>query len=165
HPIDATNPYADYTRAQLYAFLSSYQLPREIGSKYEYSNLGVGLLGHALSRRADVEYDVLVRTRIAAPLTMTSTAVALTDALRQRLAPGHNARRERVPNWDIPTLAGAGALRSTANDLLIFLAANLGYTVSPLSPAMTSMLAIRRPTGTAGLDIALGWHILTTAAG
>ena len=49
-------------------------------------------------------------------------------------------------------LAGAGALRSTANDLLKFLAANLGTLKSPLAPAMTAMPASRRPTGTPGLD-------------
>ncbi len=77
--------------------------------------------------------------------SMTSTAVALRDPLQQRLAAGHNDRREPVPNWDIPTLAGAGALRSTADDLLKLIAAELGYTASPLAPAMRSMLTVRRP--------------------
>jgi serine-type D-Ala-D-Ala carboxypeptidase/endopeptidase len=164
-PKDATNPYADYSVPQLYGFLSSHQLARDIGSKYEYSNLGAGLLGHVLARRAGVDYETLVRTRVLEPLGMTSTAVTLPDALKRRLAIGHNGQRVRVPNWDLPTLAGAGALRSTADDLLTFLAANLGYTRSPLSPAMAAMLAARRPTGTPGLEIALGWHILASPAG
>jgi len=50
-PKDDTNPYADYSVQQMYDFLSGYQLTRDIGSQYEYSNLGVGLLGHALSAR------------------------------------------------------------------------------------------------------------------
>ena len=45
--------------------------------------------------------------------------------------------------------------------MLAFLAANLGYTKSPLAPAMAAMLKVRRPTGAPGLDIALGWHIFT----
>jgi len=49
-PADAANPYADYTVQQMYDFLSSYQLPRDPGAEFEYSNLGVGLLGHILSR-------------------------------------------------------------------------------------------------------------------
>src|SRR6476469_3328162 len=44
NPADATNPYADYSVTQLYEFLSSYVLTRDIGSQYEYSNLGMGLL-------------------------------------------------------------------------------------------------------------------------
>src|SRR5205807_4813870 len=69
-----------------------------------------------------------------------------------------NAALYPVANWDLPTLAGAGALRSTANDLLTFLAANLD-TKSPLAGAMAVMLSVRRPTGVSGLEIALGWHI------
>src|SRR5512132_4333622 len=76
---DASNPYADYTVAQLYAFLSAYQLTRDIGSKYEYSNLGAGLLGHLLARRAGVDYETLVRTRITGPLGMNSTVVTVKD--------------------------------------------------------------------------------------
>ncbi len=51
HPKDPGNPYADYTAVQLYEFLSGYTLTRDIGATYEYSNVGVGLLGHVLARR------------------------------------------------------------------------------------------------------------------
>jgi CubicO group peptidase (beta-lactamase class C family) len=160
-PKDPANPYADYTDAQLYQFLSTYVLPRDIGSKYEYSNLGGGLLGHALARRAGMDYEALVRARITGPLQMNSTSVVLSADQQRRLAVGHNDRLAAVPNWDLPTLAGAGALRSTANDLLTFVAANLGATPSPLAPAMSAMLTDRKPTGMPGLDVALAWHIFT----
>src|SRR5439155_9675932 len=84
------------------------------------------------------------------------------DVCSSDLVPIHNAALETVENWDLPTLAGAGALRSTANDLLTFVAANLGYTKSPLASAMAAMLKERRPTGQPGLEVALGWHIFTT---
>jgi CubicO group peptidase (beta-lactamase class C family) len=164
-PADPTNPYADYTVPQLYAFLSSYELPRDIGARYEYSNLGAGLLGHILARRAGVDYETLVRTRITQPLGMTSTAIGLTAEMKPRLVAGHNAGRVAVPLWDLPTLAGAGALRSSADDLLIFLSAQLGLQKTALSAAATSTLATRRPTGQAGLEIALGWHLLETPGG
>ena len=160
-PADAANPYADYSVEQLYQFLSSYQLPRDIGSQYEYSNLGGGLLGHVLALRAHTDYASLVRERISGPLGMSSTAIALSPEMKSRLAVGHSPALQPVANWDLPTLAGAGALRSTTADLLIFLAANLGYTTSPLAPAMKAMLDVRRPTGTSGLEVALGWHVLT----
>lgn len=161
-PKDPGNPYADYSVEQLYQFLSSYQLTRDIGSKYEYSNLGGGLLGHVLARRAGKSYEELVESRICAPLGMNNTRITLTPDMKQRLAAGHNAALETVENWDTPTLAGAGALRSSANDMLTFIAANLGYTKSPLAPAMAAMLKVRKPTGQPGLEIALGWHIFTT---
>lgn len=155
------NPYADYSVDQLYQFLSTYQLTRDIGAKYEYSNLGGGFLGHVLARRAGTDYETLLHSRICGPLGMSSTEITLTPELKARLAQGYDASMSPVANWDLPTLAGAGAIRSTANDLLIFLAANLGYTKSPLAPAMAAMLTTRRPTGIPGLEIALGWHILT----
>lgn len=161
HPADPNNPYADYTVKQLYEFLSGYQLTRDPGSRYEYSNLGGGLLGHVLARRAGKDYETLVRSEICAPLGMKSTAITLTPEMKERLAVGHNAALEPVENWDVGVLAGAGGLRSTANDLLTFLAANLGSTKSPLQPAMAAMLKTRRPTGISGLEVALGWHIFT----
>ena len=161
HPKDPGNPFADYTEAQLYELLSSVALTRDIGSQYEYSNLGAGLLGLALARRAGTDYETLVRTRILEPLGMKSTAITLSKSMKEHLTPGHDGALHQVANWDIPTLAGAGALRSTANDLLTFLAANIGIDKSPLAPSMAAMIAARRPTGTPNLEIGLGWHIWT----
>ncbi|HMG19456.1 MAG TPA: serine hydrolase, partial [Gemmatimonadales bacterium] len=154
-PRDSSNPYADYTVAQMYAFLSSYELPRDPGQTYEYSNLGVGLLGHALALKAGMSYEELVRRRILSPLGMRETAITLTPALRARVAPGHDGEGHVVPNWDLPTLAGAGALRSTAQDMLTFLAANLDST-SVFRQAQLS----RHAAGSASMTIGLGWHIL-----
>ena len=160
-PKDPADPYADYTVEQLYQFLSTYALTRDIGSKYEYSNLGGGLLGHVLARRAGTTYEDLLISRIARPLGMDSTVVAVPAAMRSRFAAGHDAQLRTVPYWNLPTLTGAGGIRSTADDLLTFLAANLGYRPSPLAASMSAMLEGRRPTGMPGLEIALGWHILT----
>ena len=121
------NPYAQYSVPQLYEFLSGYTLPRDIGASFEYSNLGVGLLGHVLSLAAGKDYETLIRTRICRPLGMNSTAITLSPELNAKLAAGHDNRYEATQNWDLPTLAGAGALRSTADDMVTFLAAQLGY--------------------------------------
>lgn len=159
-PKDQTNPYADYSVEQMYAFLSGYSLTRDPGAQYLYSNLGVGLLGHILALRARMDYETLVRTRILQPLKMSDTAIELTRGMKARLAVGHNQNLKPVANWDIPTLAGAGALRSTVNDLLKFVAANLGLTKSPLGTAMEKAHQPQHETGTPGLEVGLGWHIL-----
>jgi len=54
-PQDSGNPYADCTLANLFQFLSSYELTRDIGSKFEYSNMGVALPGQALAHRAGMD--------------------------------------------------------------------------------------------------------------
>lgn len=158
-PSDDKNPYADYSVEQLYAFLSTYELAREPGAQYEYSNLGAGLLGHILSLQASSAYEGLVRARIAEPLGMKSTAITLSPALQARLAPGHTEDLQVTSNWDIPTLAGAGALRSSAEDMLTFLAAAMGLEQTPLASAFAVATRSHRPTDRAGESIGLGWHI------
>jgi D-alanyl-D-alanine-carboxypeptidase/D-alanyl-D-alanine-endopeptidase len=154
-------PEADYSMEDLYRFLSGYTLPRDPGSEYEYSNLGAGLLGHLLACRAGTDYESLIRSRIARPLSMPDTSITLSSSMNQRMATGHNAMLAPVANSDLPTpLAGAGALRSSANDMLMFLEAFLGYKESPFAPAMKAMLEVRRPAGQS--EIGLGWLIYST---
>src|SRR5580658_52647 len=160
-PKDPGRPYVDYTVDALYSFLSSYELRRDIGIKYVYSNLGFGLLGLGLAQRAGMDYEKLVVTRICDPLGMKSTRATLSESLRQRFAAGHSSDLVTVPEWDIPSLAGAGALRSTANDLLTFLAAMMGYTDNPLAAAQKTTLSIRRPTGEPFMETGMGWDIDT----
>ena len=75
NPKDPANPYADYSVDDLYQFLSGYTLPRDPGSEVECSNLGAGLLGHILARRAGTDYETLVRARITEPLSMPDTVL------------------------------------------------------------------------------------------
>ena len=159
-PRDQNNPYSDYTVAEMYAFLSGYELTRDIGAQYEYSNLGVGLLGHALALRAGKSYEALLTERILKPLGMNDTRIILDDAGKARLARGHTATGAPTANWDLQTLAGAGALRSTANDLFKFLAANLDSASKPLGPVLATTRSARRDLD-AQMKIGLNWHILT----
>jgi D-alanyl-D-alanine-carboxypeptidase/D-alanyl-D-alanine-endopeptidase len=159
-PKDPQNPYADYSVDQMYEFLSGYSLNRGIGEKYDYSNIGVGLLGHILTLRAGTDYETLVQKRICQPLRMSDTKIKLTSEMQARLASGHGPTLKRVANWDLPTLAGAGALRSTVNDMLKFVGANLGLTKSPLFVAMQKAQQSQRETGQPDLTIGLNWHIL-----
>jgi D-alanyl-D-alanine-carboxypeptidase/D-alanyl-D-alanine-endopeptidase len=161
-PADPANPYADYDAPKLYDFLSRYKLTRDPGEKYEYSNLAVGLLGHALALKAGMPYEELLRRRIFEPLGMTSTSITLSDDQKKRLAPGYDVSLQPVKNWDLGVLAGAGAIRSTVNDMLKFVAANLELTDSPLRAAMRRMRSIKKDTGTPDLQIAMAWHILTS---
>ena len=168
-PKDPTNPYADYTSVAMYSFLGSYELPRDIGEKYEYSNLGVGLLGHILTLRGKADLETLYRRRLLDPLGMSDTRITLTPSMRERLALGHNQSGVIVPNWDLDALAGAGALRSTVADMLTYVAANLAADVDstrgPLAPTLHATHVRRRAAGSSTMGIGLAWHILTTPDG
>jgi len=158
-PADATNPYVDYTAEDLYEFLSNYKLRRTPGAKYAYSNLGMGLLGHILSQQAGLDYATLVRQQITKPLNLPDTVIKLNDEQLTPLAQGHDADAQPVANWDFDAIAGAGALRSTADDMLRFLQANLNEFDHPLKKAFELSHSQRRERGSNGGQIALAWHI------
>lgn len=161
-PADISDPYADYTEAQLLEFLGRFALRRDIGSEYEYSNLGVGLLGYSLARAEGTDFETLLRRRILDPLGMKDTAITLSDGQKQRFVTGHDEFLRPTSAWSLPSLAGAGALRSTANDVATFLRAALNPQ-SPIAPAMKLALAERRDAP--GFAAGLGWMMVPAPGG
>jgi len=135
------NPYTGFTAGKAYEFLSGYQLKYDVGSRYEYSSFGSGLLAQVLSQRAGTDYETLVKNRIAAPLGMTATGVTLNADLQKRMATGYSSKAQfsAVPGWSFSSFEGAGGLRSSANDMLKFVAANMGQTNVPLKDTMRKL--------------------------
>jgi D-alanyl-D-alanine-carboxypeptidase/D-alanyl-D-alanine-endopeptidase len=133
---DPGNPYADYTLDMLYAFLDGFDHPQPVPSAPAYSNLGFGLLGHVLGLAAKTDYQTLVRQRILEPLHMDSTEFEVPAALQDRFATGHFQSLHPSSHWAISTLAAAGALRSSARDLLTYAEAYMGLRHTPLDEAM-----------------------------
>lgn len=168
-PRDIRNPYADYTADKLYAFLAAHELTRAPGERFEYSNLGAGLLGQALALRAGTDYETLVRTRVLGPLGMRDTRITLTPADSARLAAGHNAGGQVVPAWDLASMQGAGALRSSAADMLRYLGANIAAHVDSSSsrPLAAALRLTHRPRHSLGAstNMGLGWIGATTQSG
>lgn len=156
-PADALDPYADYDDARLQVFLASYQLLRAPGAQYEYSNLGMGLLGRALAQRAGMSYEALLRARILDPLGMNHTRITEDPAWGALEASGHSANFAALKAWHFAALQGAGALRSNVSDMLKFAAAVRDTTVGPLARALALAIRPRRSIG--GVDsIGLAWH-------
>jgi len=164
-PKDAANPYADYDGARLLAFLAGYQLQRDIGAQYEYSNLGVGLLGYALAAKAGKSYEQLVTERVLRPLGMSETVITLTPQLRARFAPGHDPAGTVVKNWDLDALAGAGALRSTVHDMLRYVAANIEPRGTSVGANLAMTHVKRFQTTQPNISLGLAWHRLVSPHG
>lgn len=158
-PADMRNPYADYSVQQMYDFLSSHTLRRDPGERYEYSNIGMGLLGHVLGLRAGKSYEALLRERVLEPLGMRETFIEVPAAVAGRFAVPHDADLEEASPWELPTLAGAGALRSTTRDMLMFADAVTHRDRGPLARAIAFSIEPRRPTSIPNMRIALGWHV------
>ena len=161
---DINNPYLDCTAQKMYAALAEITLLSEPGQSYEYSNFGMGLLGHLLSLKTCQPYEQLVREIICEPLGMTETAIHLTPQQQQCFTPGHSADGTQTSNWDFDVMAPCGAFRSTSQDLLKFLQANI-------STANTEMAAIlgrsqaRYFDENETLSMGLAWHISTLPNG
>jgi|SRR5262245_5881527 len=122
---DPSNPYAKYDAAKLRKGLTGTKLMSAIGARHEYSNVGAGLLGHALVHASKAkDFESLVTDRVLKPLDLTDTGIALTAAQSKRLIPGHDESGNRQKNWDFGCIQACGALRSTVGDLLKFVKAN-----------------------------------------
>ncbi|MGJ3248846.1 MAG: serine hydrolase domain-containing protein [Elainellaceae cyanobacterium] len=154
---DQQNPYAAYTIDDLHEYLQSYDgKPGKTVGTVSYSNLGVGLLGHILAEQLGQPYEEAIIQHICNPLGLSDTRIALTDEQQARFAIGYSEAGKPVKPWNLPTLAGAGALRSTANDLLTLLVANLHPEQSAIATAILNTHQLRHKTfaptpGVAGL--------------
>jgi D-alanyl-D-alanine-carboxypeptidase/D-alanyl-D-alanine-endopeptidase len=132
-----------YTAKDLYAFLASHKLSKAPGSEFQYSNIGMALLGCALEEHTGESYEALVVDRICLPLRMNDTRITLSPEQKTRLARGHWDDGSLAENVRFQVMAPAGSLLSTTNDLLKFLSATLALTESALQPALEEMQVVR----------------------
>jgi serine-type D-Ala-D-Ala carboxypeptidase/endopeptidase len=158
-PSDPANPYADYTVLDLKRFLAGFRLQSVPGEHYEYSNLGFGLLGQALTTRAGTGYEALLANRITTPLGMRDTGIALSPRMAEHFASGHDASGKPARPWDLDALQGAGAVRSTVHDLLLYLRAAMHPGTQPLAGALSLATRPQRPTDQESTRIALAWQV------
>jgi len=167
-----------YTTQQVYNFLSNTSLQSEPGLRYNYSNLGIGLLGYALALKAGVPYMQLVKDRILNVLGMDSTGTAmnstgiinpLPDILKSRLAKGHIGGREVGLEFMPEAIQPAGALYSSTNDLLKYLSANMGLIQTKINDVIQDTHLIRHeqshshstPNALFITYVGLGWAVTT----
>jgi len=157
--IDPKDPYSSYSTENLYSFLKHLQLTREPGTNYEYSNAAVGLLGTILQRIYHMSYEELLIKYISDPLKMNDTRVSIRKNDSSLFAKGYDENGVYNGPWNLSsTFAGAGAIRSTARDMLKYAAANLGLASGPLGKAiqLTHDTTFSNTQATLGL----GWHYI-----
>ncbi|WP_407562921.1 serine hydrolase domain-containing protein [Streptomyces sp. 184] len=130
------NPYRSFTPEMLLPALGRAVVHHPPGTLMRYSNLGVGLLGRLLADGAGTDYGTMLRERVIDPLELADTGTTAPDAPDD---PDHRAdpagpdpayavgywHGRRRPPWAIPALPGAGAVRSSAHDLIRYLRAHL----------------------------------------
>lgn len=155
----ALNKYAGYTMEQLWQGLATFELPRDPGTAFEYSNWGFALLGQALAECAGESYQALLAERVTGPLGMRDTTFAPSAAARSRLASPYDAKLQPMPYEELGALGAAGGLYSNVDDLLAFVEVFLGRGPESLTSATAMMLEPRGPGGGSDTRMGLGWRV------
>ena len=151
--IDQENPYIHYKEPLLKDWLTKYMDTQTKEVKSEYSNLGAGLLGHALSLTYEKSYQDLLKENIFTPLGMESSTTNLTE-VEHILVKGLNSEGSEVKNWTWDVLEGAGAILSTVKDLGLYAKAVMDKKDAALNLQRESTFVINE-----NFEMAMGWHI------
>jgi len=150
---DPLNPYALYDDKQLYKGMKTQKPQQAPGTKYEYSNYAMGILGTILGRLYKKPWQQLVQENIVQPMGISQTT-AWND-LPPGMATGYNEKGAPTPYWDFAALAAAGSIRSNAADLLTYGINTLQLMEQSLGagPLLAKPTYQQYPT-----TVTLGWH-------
>lgn len=141
------NPYDGYGQNELKQFFKDYHIEKGKIDKYNYSNLGFGLLGFILEKITKKPFNQLIQEIICNPLGLENTAIVLSREQEKKLTGAYctfnpeiylnesNSFFKKiylvlkdyffpivqfyeVEHWNLDILTGCGGLKSTAYDLL-----------------------------------------------
>jgi CubicO group peptidase (beta-lactamase class C family) len=150
-----SDPYARYGWDELSAYLAAAKLKGVPPFAPVYSNLGFGLLGEVLARVYRQPWEELVAEKITRPLKLVDTAATLDSEQLARFVPAYDGRDATRP-WTFRAIVGAGALRSTAADLVRFGQALLAPEKTPLRAAIVLMMTPQTDDRSIGLGMDIG---------
>lgn len=157
HVTDTLNPYKNYTKRLLYAYLKYCSLNSKPGEMYTYSNMGATLLGDILEHISNKSYEQMVADLITKPLQMNSTVQHVTQLQKPRFASVYNEDGKQTEAWDFSAFAPCGSLHSTVNNLLVYAKANMVKSNTQLYKAFELTHKI---TFDKDVKVALAWHII-----
>lgn len=152
---DETNPYKDLVTEDLYTYLKTCEGKQEDGT-FEYSNFGMGLLGHILELKAGVPYEQLVKQKLLDPLGMKHTFVTIDSSNQHYIVQGFDEAGKPNPIWIDHVLTGAGSFLSNGTDMIKFIEANIDARNNALSGSLIQTHQ-QQPEGETGL----GWILPT----
>lgn len=122
---DPSDPYRNYTKDMLFADLAKLRLKRMPGTVADYSNSGMALLGIILSDVYGKSYDALVKEKITGPLHMLTTGNDVPVERLNDFCFGYDEKGKQTSHWNFADMSPAGGLRSTPEDMMRYLRANL----------------------------------------
>lgn len=114
--VDQNNPYKDYDQEKLINYLTEeVELNQEPGIKYEYSNLGAGILGFELATISKSSYESLLQEKIFTKYKMVNST-SIREIVETKLIKRLKPNGKTASKWDFDALAGGGAIFSTVED-------------------------------------------------
>lgn len=155
---DSLNPYKNYSKEMVLAYLKTIQLSSEPGAAYHYSAMGIAMLGMILENIYKLSFDALVEQKILKPLDLSTTGLHLTEAQMALLTKGYNKNGNATPHWDLNLFAAAAGLNSSSQDVLTYLNYNLQ------EPDTACRLA-HQISQVNGEKMAYGWFVKKTKQG
>ncbi len=154
---DPKNPYKDYGENELTEYLSEeIELNQIPGSKYEYSNLGAGLLGYILTQQSNSTYNDLLSKYVFSKYNMNNSTI-FRDSIKTKLVDGLDNFGNKTSNWDLNVLVGAGGILSSVHDLSKFAKVQFNMNNKELELTRQTTFSVNEK-----MDVGLGWHIIKT---
>jgi serine-type D-Ala-D-Ala carboxypeptidase/endopeptidase len=154
---DPGDPYARLRESDLFDALAKTTLPQAPGVRFEYSNFASMLLSYAIARRADDDFEALLKTRLFSPLGMDSAYIGhppktVTPAV------GHLPGGKITPAWTFHAeFAGVGGVRATLDDMVRYLQGHMGDAPAALDASLR--LSRERVTTEGGQPMAMHWML------
>lgn len=152
--LNPENPYKDYSKTALDAYLADYlSISESTKNTYEYSNLGAGLLGYTLGKLEGLSFEELLIKDVFTKYKMVNSTTNFANA-KGTLIKGLDGEGKEVANWEFNILTGAGGMLSNVEDLSKFAFAQ--FDASHIDLTLTKQQTFQIEDNTA---IGLGWHI------
>lgn len=158
---ETNNPYANYTKGDLLNFYKDYAPEKEKHGKYHYSTLNYALLEVAIEYATKQSFEAVLKEKIFAPLDMQNSCISINKNQISQLTSGYTIAGRAVPIWQFQSFAASEGVKSTTDDLLKFLACNLGQTHKNLASnfAQTHLQTIETELNK-NAYMGKGWHIV-----
>jgi serine-type D-Ala-D-Ala carboxypeptidase/endopeptidase len=131
---------------------------KQTEGNFEYSNFGMGLLGHLLEIKSGTKYEKLVTEKLLNPLEMKNTFVTVDSNNKNNIVQGYDEEGNPSPIWTDNVLTGAGSFLSNASDMIKFIKANLKENETNISKSLIQTHK-RQLNGETGL----GWILPSSA--
>jgi serine-type D-Ala-D-Ala carboxypeptidase/endopeptidase len=158
---EPNNPYANYTKEDLLDFYKNYLPEEDRFGKYHYSTLNYALLEIAIEFATKESFEEVLREKIFDPLNMKNSCVTIDEIKKGQLTTGYTIAGIATPIWQFQSFAASEGVKSSADDLLKFLACNLGQSHPKLAANFSQThVQVIETEFNKNAFMGKGWHIV-----